>query len=51
MTPSDFVARELTQLVRYRSNAEIGAASRAHGDALDPDEIVRLVHEGREDRD
>lgn len=53
---SDYVARELTELVRYRSNAEIFAAARARNEerGLRPgsvDEIVRAVREAREERE
>lgn len=40
MTLSDYVARELTQLVQYRSNAEVVAASRARGIRLTRDEVL-----------
>lgn len=55
MSLSDYVARELERLVRYRSNAEILAAARerarAGGYALSRDEIVDTLHEVRAERD
>lgn len=54
MSLSDYVARELTELVQYRSNAEILAAARQRaldqGIDVDHDTIVRLVRESRESR-
>lgn len=55
MTLSDFVARELTELVRYRSNAEILAASRARAQAggysLSREQVLEARDEARAERD
>lgn len=47
---SDFVARELGQLVRYRTNAEIIEAARARGPVVNRDEIVAALREDRDTR-
>lgn len=51
MSLSDYLNRELAQLVRYRSNAEIIAASRARGFRLSREQILDAVDEERELRD
>ncbi|WP_298860564.1 FitA-like ribbon-helix-helix domain-containing protein [Microbacterium sp.] len=55
MSLSDYVARELEKLVRYRSNAEILAAARARriaeGTTTTREEIVETLHEVRAERD
>lgn len=55
MTLSDFVKRELTELVQYRSNAEIIAASRARAEAggytLSREQILEARDEARAERD
>lgn len=51
MTLSDYVARELTELVRYRSNAEIIAASRARNLNISREDIVSALQEERDERD
>ncbi|MFT4137323.1 FitA-like ribbon-helix-helix domain-containing protein [Microbacterium sp.] len=48
---SDYLNRELAQLVRYRSNAEIVAAFRARGLRLSREQILDAVHEERDHRD
>ncbi len=48
---SDYLNRELAQLVRYRSNAEIVAAFRARGLRLSREQILDAVHEEHELRD
>jgi hypothetical protein len=48
MTLSDYVARELGNLVRYRSNAEIIGEARQHLIPLPSEEIVAGI---RNDRD
>ncbi len=53
---SDYVARELAELVRYRSNAEIIAAAQARNRArgLAPagaEEIVQAIQEARAERE
>jgi plasmid stability protein len=54
MSLSDYVARELTKMVRYRSNAEIVAEARRRalerGTSLTDEQIVSAIHEGREGR-
>lgn len=50
MSLSDYVARELTELVRYRSNAEIIAASRARNLNISREDILSALHEEREGR-
>lgn len=50
MSLSDYVARELTKLVQYRSNAEILAAVRRRGVEVDRDRIVEIVRESRDSR-
>ena len=44
---SDYVARELSELVRFRDNAEVIAASRARGYTLAPDQILEARDEAR----
>lgn len=55
MSLSDYVARQLTELVRYRTNAEIVAAARARtsarGHALTRDEILEARDGARAERD
>ncbi len=55
MTLSDYVKRELTQLVQYRSNAEILAAARARAEAggytLSREQILRARDEARAERE
>ncbi|MGM7670905.1 FitA-like ribbon-helix-helix domain-containing protein [Microbacterium sp. A93] len=55
MSLSDYVARQLTELVRYRSNAEIIAASRARaaasGEALTAEQILAARDEARTEHD
>lgn len=55
MSLSDYVARELEALVRYRSNAEILAASKARaqaaGVALTREEILSARDEERAERE
>lgn len=55
MSLSDYVARELEKLVRYRSNAEILAAARARriadGTTMTAEEIVETLHEARAEHD
>ncbi|UJP08746.1 hypothetical protein L2X99_09455 [Microbacterium sp. KUDC0406] len=55
MSLSDYVARELERLVRYRSNAEILAAARARriagGAAMTREEILGTLHEVRAERE
>lgn len=50
MTLSDYVARELTELVRYRSNAEILAAARSRGPQVTREQILDALHAERERR-
>lgn len=47
MTLSDYVARELAELVRPRSNAEIFAAARARGPRVTREQIIQALHEAR----
>lgn len=47
---SDYVARELTELVRYRSNAEIVEESRARQLNVSREDILAALHEGRDGR-
>lgn len=53
MSLSEYVSSQLSELVRYRSNAEIFAEARARnaGSGLNRDDAVRLVHEARRERD
>lgn len=51
MSLSDYVARELAQLVQYRTTAEILEEARERGPKLDPDAIVKAIHEARDERD
>lgn len=55
MSLSDYVARELEELVRYRSNAEIIAASRARaatgGFTMTQEEILEARDAARTDRE
>lgn len=55
MSLSDYVARQLSELVRYRSNAEIVAAARARtaarGHGLTRDEILEARDSARVERD
>jgi plasmid stability protein len=48
MTLSDFVAQELTRLVRYRSNAEILGESRKTTFDIPIDEVVEGIRRDRE---
>jgi hypothetical protein len=50
MTLSDYVARELGQLVRYRSNAEIIGEARRHLTPLPSEEIVAGIRNERDSR-
>jgi plasmid stability protein len=54
MSLSDYVARELTKMVRYRSNAEIleeaRRRARERGTSVSHEQIVSAIHEGREGR-
>ena len=50
MSLSDYVARELTDMVRYRSNAEILAAARARDVHVSPEDILAARDEGRQGR-
>ena len=53
MSLSDFVARELASLVRYRSNAEIIAAARERtgGHAVSREQILAARDGARADRE
>ena len=55
MTLSDYAARELTQLVSYRSNAEILAEARARAKArgytISREDILTARDEARAERD
>lgn len=53
MSLSEYVAGQLAELVRYRTNAEILADARARigRTGMSTDDAVRLVHEGRAERD
>lgn len=51
MTLSDYVARELTELVRYRNNAEILAAARARGQRVTHQQIHDALHAEREEHE
>lgn len=48
MSLSDFVARELTKLVRYRSNAEIIAEARKKTFDISREELVEGIRRDRE---
>ncbi len=48
MSLSDYVAQELTRLVRYRSNAEIIAAARMKTFDISREEIVEGIRRDRE---
>lgn len=48
MTLSDYVARELTRLVRYRSNEEIVADARKKTFPISREEIVEGIRADRE---
>lgn len=50
MSLSDYVARELTRMTQYRSNAEILQAARGVNPLLDRDTIVAAVRESRDER-
>ncbi|MGO3191455.1 MAG: FitA-like ribbon-helix-helix domain-containing protein [Microbacterium sp.] len=55
MSLSDYVARQLTELVRFRTNAEIVAAARERtarrGRTLTPDQILEARDAARAERD
>ena len=50
MSLSDYVARELTRMTQYRSNAEILQAARERNALIDPDTLVQAVRESRDER-
>ncbi|MCX7522595.1 antitoxin [Microbacterium sp. STN6] len=50
MSMSDYVAEELAQLVRYRSNAEIVAAARERLPRVDPDALAKALDDSRDER-
>ncbi|QTX05354.1 FitA-like ribbon-helix-helix domain-containing protein [Agromyces archimandritae] len=50
MSLSDYVARELERIVRYRSNAEVFAAARERRLDLDPRAITDAVRAERDGR-
>lgn len=53
MSLSDFVARELAQLVRYHSNAEIFAAARVRAgeSGVHRPDVAAAIHAERAERD
>lgn len=53
MSLSEYVAERLAELVRYRTNAEIlaDARERIGKTGITTDDVVELIHEGREERD
>lgn len=50
MSLSDYVARELTRMTQYRSNAEILQAARERTAVVDRETALRAVRESRDPR-
>lgn len=50
MSLSDYVARELARMTRYRSNSEILQAARERNPIIDSDILLHAVRDSRDER-
>lgn len=50
MSLSDYVARELTRITRYRSNSEVLRAARERNPIIDSQILMQAVLDSRDDR-